>query len=354
MSLLKLIKRVVRKVLNIPVDIYKVWMKRKQKKNILTHSDKDRIYLFCAPIHSNVGDQAQLLCWLKLFKQWYPNYEVVEVSTKYSDWLTLREIRSQLRDSDKLFIHSGYLFFDYHPELPFILNVIRAFYDKPITILPQTMNVMNEWMRNVVARELDLHQNLTFICRDEVSLEKSKTMFKNVHLRLMPDVVTSLIGKEDFSLDKTERSGIMFCLRDDMEKHYSEDKLRSLMAQFKGTRTGRCDTTIKARIYSWPRKRKQLIGSIVEKFAKYEVIVTDRYHGIILSAVANTPVVVINSSDHKLSSGVNWFKKLGFSSVVFAPTLEEAAKLAHEILDSKTRITNSAKFYNEYWAKDPF
>ncbi|WP_082026255.1 polysaccharide pyruvyl transferase family protein [Prevotella pectinovora] len=45
-------------------------------------------------------------------------------------------------------------------------------------------------------------------------------------------------------------------------------------------------------------------SAILQQFAKYQVVITDRYHGTIFSQIVNTPVIVISSTDHKLRSGV--------------------------------------------------
>lgn len=154
----------------------------KRMRNALSRKLKDpssskRIYFFCAPTHSNLGDQAQLMCWLRLFAEWYPDYEVVQVPTRYRQFDTLRTIHEKLKDDDLLFIHSGYLFFDPHPELPFILDIIRDFYDKKITILPQTVNIMGEWYQHIVAQIMNTNPNVTLLCRDEVSLKRRKNYF---------------------------------------------------------------------------------------------------------------------------------------------------------------------------------
>lgn len=40
----------------------------------------------------------------------------------------------------------------------------------------------------------------------------------------------------------------------------------------------------------------------------YKVVITDRYHGTIFSLIANTPVIIIKSTDHKVTTGADWFK----------------------------------------------
>lgn len=78
---------------------------------------------------------------------------------------------------------------------------------------------------------------------------------------------------------------------------------------------------------------------------------TDRYHGTIFSLVANTPVVVISSADHKLSSGVEWFPKEYFSdSIFYAKDLSEVTNLVNKIIDSPVAIQNPAYFKNKYYS----
>lgn len=122
-------------------------------------------------------------------------------------------------------MHSGYLIFDPHPELPFILDIVRGFYDIKITILPQTVNLMGEWYQHIVAQVFNSHPNLTLYCRDEVSLENAKKLFPKVEKRLMPDVVTSLIGNAEFQYPNSTRKGVMLCVRNDGENYIVMSKL---------------------------------------------------------------------------------------------------------------------------------
>lgn len=308
-----------------------------------------RIYFFCTPTHSNLGDQAQLMCWLRLFSEWYPDYKVIQVSTKFRVFDTLRNIHKIIKPEDKIFIHSGYLIFDPHPELPFILDVVRDFYDHPITILPQTVNLMDGWYQHIVAEIFNSHPNLTLMCRDEVSLKKAETMFPKVELKLMPDVVTSLIGNKDFQYANSNRNGALLCVRNDLEKYYSDSQINELRKKLDcltGGGTVVCDTTIKASPWVWDRKREELIRSMLKTFSRYQVIITDRYHGTIFSQIVNTPVIVLSSADHKLSSGVKWFPKEDFGkNIFFTNNLDEAYNLVVEILKRKGKVINNPPYF---------
>ena len=93
-----------------------------------------------------------------------------------------------------------------------------------------------------------------------------------------------------------------------------------------------------APIWKWQKEREGLIRKMLEYFAKFQCIITDRYHGTIFSQIVNTPVVVISSADHKLVSGVKWFplEKFG-QNITFAKDLDEVYE--------KKRIVRSFPVY---------
>jgi exopolysaccharide biosynthesis predicted pyruvyltransferase EpsI len=167
----------------------------------------------------------------------------------------------------------------------------------------------------------------------------------------MPDVVTSLIGDKTFSYSSSKRSGVMFCIRNDGEKFYSDDQILSLRKKFIGIKTSVCDTTIFKSAWVWNKQRELLLREILENFSKQQLIITDRYHGTIFSQIVNTPVIVLSSTDHKLSSGVSWFPKMYFEkNVFFAVNLNEAFAIAKQILERKGVIENPSYFRDKYYA----
>lgn len=336
----------------------RMYIKKKTKELdflIKNRTSKNRIYFFCTPSHSNLGDQAQLYCWLRLMKEWYPDYEVVCVPTLYRQFDTIRAIHEGLRKDDIIYIHSGYLIFDPHPELPFILDVIRGFYDHHVVILPQTVNILGGWFQHIVSHVFNDHPNLTLYCRDEVSLEKANHLFPNVTNKLMPDVVTSLIGNETSQFPETRKNGIMFCVRNDGEKFYTDNQITELRMRLESWKTSMCDTTIVAPVWKWDVNREQLIRQILQQFAKYQVVITDRYHGTIFSQIVNTPVIVISSTDHKLSSGMKWFPHEKFSdNISFAKDLNEAYEKAVDILKRNGAVKKNPAWFKENYFSSPF
>ena len=101
------------------------------------------------------------------------------------------------------------------------------------------------------------------------------------------------------------------------------------------------------------KRRDELIMEKIKYFSTFRVVVTDRYHGTIFSAIASTPVIVINSADHKLSSGVKWFpEELFKDQVQFADNLDEAYLKANQMLErTDVKYDNPPYFKEKYWDK---
>lgn len=344
-----------RKVENFLSNRYIAKQGKLLNAEIQNNTSKKTLYLFCAPTHSNLGDQAQLLCWLRLLKKYYPDYRIICVPTKFKNQLTLFYLKEKVGADDLIFIHSGYLIFDIHPDLPFILEVVRFFFDKHITILPQTVNLKYPWYAKIVSNCFNSHPDLTLLCRDTTSLDKARELFPQVKLQLMPDVVTTLVGNIDFQYSKV-RNGVLFCLRDDLERYYTTKEIDALKKRLGHIKIEQCDTTIYAPVYTWQNKREILIRKMLEYFSGFQCIITDRYHGTIFSQIVNTPVIVISSSDHKLISGVKWFPNEIFGkNISFANDLDEVYYKVQSVLSCKRNvIKNPSYFKDNFYSKEYF
>ena len=161
-----------------------------------------------------------------------------------------------------------------------------------------------------------------------------------------PDVVTSMIGTKVF---KTKRDGVLFCVRDDKEAYYCEKEIRALEEKFH-CRVEKKDTTLNISRKEMDRNRKKLIDDFIDYVAGFKVTITDRYHGTIFSLIANTPVVVLSSVDHKLSSGVKWFPEQFSDYIKFASSLDEAYLIASQYLErSDGNVRLPTYFKDKYW-----
>lgn len=326
-----------------------------------------KVFLMHEAKNPNLGDQAQRMCTLELIKKYYPDSTLIELGNYgpsiYFDYSigTLFEVvacyikliclKIKVRDSDLFMGHSGYFMVDHHSGWKMFTVMMKHFPRNKMVILPQTVKFYTPVIKKHVSQCFLKHSNVTLMCRDGISYEISKGLFPQTRLMLYPDIVTSLIGSRTYA---GKRAGVLFCMRDDVEQFYKLGQIEALMRRFGDTRMEKIDTSLHGVSIKYVnRHRDKLIWKAIDHFATYRVVITDRYHGTIFSAIASTPVIVINSADHKLSSGVNWFPKELFGEYVqFAQNLDEAFEKATALLNrSDLAYKNPPYFKQEYWDK---
>jgi exopolysaccharide biosynthesis predicted pyruvyltransferase EpsI len=305
------------------------------------------IYLFGTPNHSNMGDQAQTYCIINWMNKNYPEHTVHTFYLKNSTNRILQYLRKNINKEDKIFCHSGYHLTNLYDEQRIYSQLVRMFPDFPIVIFPQTINYTLPEAARETAALFNNHKNLTILCRDEVSFKTAQTLFNKCHLLLYPDVVTSLIGTKQFN---HERNGILFCIRNDKEAFYNPEQISGLRKRIEQFDTvSMTDTTISLPASEIMNNREKILNGIFEDYSKYKLIITDRYHGTIFSLIAGTPVIVLSSSDHKLSSGVKWFPPEFSDYVRYATSLDEAFQFAELALNKELNHRLPAYFLENYW-----
>ena len=328
-------------------------------------SCKKKVFVLCHPTHPNLGDQAQLLCTDNWIRDNYPDYQIIHLGffrptinfensifsliNEFSFRITYWVLKLKMSRKDILLGHSGYFMVDHHLGWKMFTDMMRYFPNNKMIIFPQTINFHTPVIRQFVSESFKKNSNVVLLCRDEVSYQKGKELFPSTPLLLYPDIVTSLIGTKHFN---HSREGILFCMRDDIEAFYKPEQITNLINRFGPIRKDLIDTTLKGlTTKDLDKNRETIIADMISKIATYKVVITDRYHGTIFSAIASTPVVVINSSDHKLSSGVKWFPKDVFGNMVqYAENLDEAYDKAINLLNQTDKDYNNPPYFkNNYW-----
>lgn len=308
------------------------------------------VFLFGAPFHSNLGDHAQTECIVNWIEYNLPGYKIFISNLQNTTPRLLRKIRKYIQKKDILLCHSGYHMTDLYDEQSHYLRLAQLFPDHPLTILPQTIHYLNHNHAQATANILNRHPNCTLFCRDEYSYEMAKQLFSKCRLFLYPDIVTSLIGKVPPPAGHPARSGILFCMRNDKEALYQQEtiaKLRKELETFISTE--QTDTTIDTPAEEIIARRREILYSTFDYFSRFQVIVTDRYHGTIFSLISNTPVIILNSIDHKLSSGIKWFPDSFKEYVYFAESLEQVPGFVRKIINQFPKKPLPPYFQKNYY-----
>ncbi len=272
-------------------------------------SDSHTIFWILTPVHGNIGDQAIAISERKMLDQLKVKYFEITSESLYE--LKKRGMLGILNGNPVLFHGGGYLgtLWFYNEEM--VRDIISANPDSSVLFFPNTLyfdddeNGITEYKNSAEAYRA--HKKLKIYAREKKSYDTLSKM--GVNAGIAPDMVMML--KEDSSTNG--RSGCLMLLRSDCEKTRSAETdkiLNNEISKEFGNNITYSDTVLPDGI---PAKRR---GEEVYKFINSvrgsELVITDRLHGMILSAITGTPCIVINSKSHKLEGCYEWIKDLGF------------------------------------------
>lgn len=311
------------------------------------------VLVFASPSHSNLGDNAQTLLIGELLHAKFPAAHIMFFTDGfmyYTRYRLIPFIRFFLRKDARIFLHSGYHMTNLYPWEEWLNRaVIKAFMDRKIVALPQTINYTDKTEELKSMEIYNSHPDFTIMCRDEVSYEKCGHLFPKCKRLLIPDVVTAAIGKWNFN---SVRDGVLLCLRNDAEALVPPEiivDVRKELSSFGRVVMG--DTTVADSNVVINKDLSGYLKRVWESYSKYKLIITDRYHGTIFSLIAGTPVLVISSTDHKLSSGVKWFPKEFNDYVKFEGDQSKIVETARIMLARKLDHRLPRYFADKYFGK---
>lgn len=337
------------KVLKWKLSCYK----RAQKSITKMKSSEKKAIVFGSPLHSNLGDHAQTYCTIRWLKEFYNDYKVYVFDTpSIAEWgyKALYKIRQYVTEDDLLFLHSGYHMTDiYLYEEEMNRKVISLFPENKIIALPQTILFKNEDERNKTIKIYDNHKKFLLLCRDEISYRSAKKMFNNIKIICYPDIVTTMIGEYQY---ESIRKNILFCIRNDTETKYSKNDYAILESKLSSIGIVEYyDTTVNLPAKQIVNNREKILQETWKKFSGYKLVVTDRYHGTLFAMIAETPVIVVASSDHKLESGVKWFPPNMNNRIIFADNLSDVEGYAYQLLKKPISHYDYKYFAENYYDK---
>lgn len=334
--------------------IYHFIHRLRHERQVLSAVDnKFTIFYFGIPMHSNVGDLAQCMCIRKWIHKWYPDANVIEVDSKVymNSKSNLRDkLKQKIKKEDIIVFQSGYCTQDLGGVEDYMHQAVMMDYpNNRLLMMPQTVFFNSNERREQASNIYNSHKHLLFLARDKVSYNIACRMLPDRKVHMYPDIVTTLIGKYQFH---GKKNGILLCLRNDGEKLYTDEELNEMKKQLEKLESvEQFDTTIHKRITAESSSLNAYIMKFISKFAKYRLVITDRYHGTIFSLVAQTPVIVLKTTDHKVQTGVDWFKGKYDKNVLFTDSLEKAVLIVRDILSRNEIILNKPYFEHEYYDK---
>jgi pyruvyl transferase EpsI len=270
----------------------------------------------------NLGDQAQAAAipiWLK------KNFKGPIIQIKSYDILNhIDAIVRFIRKDDIVFIHSGGCFGDDWYETQQVREkILSSLSSYRIIQLPQTIHYSGT---EDGARRLAISQNVIgnmkkffLIGRDPESALLAREYFSTTKVSAYPDMVLSLqnIIADDIKektvteADKNQHKCLLI-IRNDKESVLNTNARQVLISQLQegGYAVDLWDTDVDDK---FPENEKlSVLIRYLKYISSYDVVVTDRYHGLIFAVLLKRPCVVLPTHNHKLTSAFDWFHKVNF------------------------------------------
>lgn len=298
-------------------------------------STKKIIYALTPPPHlQNIGDHAQAVAIQVWLRKHFPSLTVIELDKDQSRYF-LPAIQQLLTPEDIIFLHSGGNLGDRGIWSERIRRrLIKNLKSNKVISLPQTIffsDTDNGRIQKEITKQIyQSHPDLVVFGRDPYSGELAQELFPNAQTHCMPDFVLSLPPR--VAISKNLPPKILLCLRLDNESALSDTQRQNIESLLPYACTY-FDTTLDSPIPI--ENRETILAETLQLFLQHDVVITDRYHGLIFTILCQKPCIVLRTVDHKLTSASYWFKEM--SSVIFAEDVSELPTLVSHCLQNQDR-----------------
>lgn len=274
------------------------------------------VFLVFVPEHGNLGDHAIAHAECRLLDREGIRYIQIPDTLLY---ILKARGKMNIFNGRIIIVHGGgYLGTLWLQEELILRDIISNNPTSEIFCMPNTIYYENdEDGRRLLEESIKIynnHKHLHLYAREKTSYDIMSKIYNDV--KLVPDMVFSL----NFSEIHKSRRGALICFRNDIEQTMSIEEIelvKSELTKLFGDNISITDTVVNHRIKIEDRKIE--LKNKLLQFMHAELVVTDRLHGMIFSAITGTPCIVFNSRSPKLKGSYDWIKDLGYIRFVDNP-----------------------------------
>lgn len=319
------------------------------KKNIQMLFDKNKILLIDTPIHGNLGDQAISIAEKRLLKKMHTDSNIYEISNTELKYC-LFNIWIATKKSDCIYIQGGgFIGSLWKEEHNMFIKCLKVLKEKRIVIFPQTVYFYDNEieLKEGFFSALDKCKNLTFCVRDVLSYNLLKDENARCEVIYTPDIVLSLDKKSETVSNSNGK--ILLCFRNDLEKVASTKGIEYILEK-NGYSFDFTDTIIHRSITE--NERDKYVYDKIEEFSHYDLVICDRLHAMIFSAIAGTPCIAIENVSKKISGVYHWISNLEYIKCVEVDKIDitlinEMRNKGHHNYDSNLLEQEFSSIFNK-------
>ena len=175
-----------------------------------------------------------------------------------------------------------------------------------------------------------------------------KKLFKNNTILFSPDIVTYLDNY--INLKKIKRNGALILLRKDNETLLNNNFKKKILdlIQKKFDKISYSDNQIDKIIETLEQSKKE-VSEKLKEIASYEIVITDRLHGMIFSGITQTSCIVLSNYNHKISSSFQLFKNLKYIKFLDDFDIKRFEFLVNILKNKKSKNIYNKNIFNKYY-----
>lgn len=282
--------------------------------------------------HNNIGDIAIGIAEKRFYERYFPSYAkhyIYEpVFERYK-----KEIVRQIQPHDVIVLRGGgsignTVMHEKHREEIICKCRNTLIISMPQTIcFPDTDKGRQEAER--ARRVYSAHQKMLLVAREEQSFRDMKVLFPDNNIILTPDIVMSL----NCCFPTERRDGILLCFRNDWEKSVSNEQIFMIQELCESLSGNTQFTDMYAAEEFVPiESRERVFLQKIEQFKRTSLVVTDRLHGMVFSAITGTPCVALPNYNHKVRETYRWLQQLPY--IRFCETPGDVIRVIPELYRS--------------------
>ena len=301
------------------------------------NKQEQKVFVFLAGFYQNLGDMAITYAQKQFLQDLYPNAKIVLVPSTET-YSSIKTIKKIISPNDIVTTIDGGNMDDLYPSLENARTfVVQSFPKNKIISFPQTVSFSDtpngrkllKHSRKIYSK----HKNLTICVREEYSLKRVKQYFPKVNIVYCPDIVLYLNKTQP----KTERKNLLCCLRQDKEQNIDGGVRESIIKYFSEKYEDvLCKDAVDVKIEDCKIDTyEKSLNDFWSMLRTCKLVVTDRLHCMIFCAITETPCIVMDNTNKKIS-GVykQWLSSANWIKLVDSNDVEYILKLAKEILNN--------------------
>ena len=314
------------------------------KKRLIRPRGSKWVYIIGCPEYPNLGDNAIQLAMITFLQQYVALDKKRIVCITEHEFLSDSDVLQKCISRKSLLcgIGGGNMGNKYRSEELIRRKMFGLFSTNPIIIFPQTISYEG---KNRILKEQESTayysecKDLTIVAREKKSKEKMESLYPSTKIMLTPDIVLSTLAR-DYGVFPKVRRGILFCTRSDSEKEIDDsvwNSLRNYVARLGYSYTNTdmyADTEIRI------DTREDCVQRKMTEFISSELVITDRLHAMIFSALTETPCIVFSNNNHKIQGTYAWISYLAY--IRYVSSYEEAVALLPELLKMQDNIYDNS------------